>query len=123
LRSSLLWLRGGEILFTTRTGSSFWTVFLAFAFEATFTFALVLSIFLAFALPRFDALDFASVFFVLVFFTGMDYPTSFNFNLRHFISNVLLEAIPYTFKWNSLEDRVEESFHNDLLCFRLWDAA
>jgi len=41
----------------------------------------------------------------------------------HFIGNILLEALTDTFKWDTLEDRVEEPLHDDLFGFGLRNTA
>src|SRR5215216_3891094 len=97
---------GAEILFTTRT------------FSGTRAFSLRTG------LPR----DFASTtVFVFAFtFAVMYFLTSFASiwqKLCHLISNILLKTFAYSFKWDPLEDRVEETLDHDLLGFRLWDAA
>lgn len=46
-----------------------------------------------------------------------------NSELRHFISNILLEALAHAFEGNALEDGIEESLHNQFFGFSLRDTA
>src|SRR5512133_3148316 len=105
LRSSPLpFVCGGEILFTTRTVSCTRGFSLTTGFVRDFAST---TVFFAFA---FAVMNFFTSFFIL-----------FGICLCHLISNILLETFSYTFERNALEDRIEESFDNDLLCFRLRD--
>src|SRR6266545_2041992 len=106
--------RGGEILFTTRTGSAEGAFVCApfgfatdFASTTLFDFA---GTFVFFVLTVMDALNSFSNFFSIVF-------------LRHFIGDILLETLSHTLKRDALENGIEESLYDNFLCFGLWDPA
>lgn len=65
------------------------------------------------------AFDAVFVFALLFDFTAM----YFSILLCHFIGNILLKTLAHAFKRNALEDRVEESLHDDFFRLSLRDTA
>ena len=104
---------------TIRSCSTVSVFFVAVAF--VFALAFTADFFFA-PLAAFDFLG-AFAFAVVLFFAlaGMYYLVLLLFAMTssHLVGNILLEALAYTFKRDALEDRIKETFHNDLLGFSL----